>query len=170
MRTRILSVTPVNPLGVTAPLMNKGSQENGVNAIPCQGIQPLSLFGLFTSRKASSPYTVGFRTPPVADTARKASRCRPQVRERIAEARAENGEGAEIRTQYAVSFTKAKHQKARCEAGFLCVGLFLLFLDSLEQDVLGIGNGVRNAAFLKRNVQVCRRYRRISPPPKAGVI
>ena len=27
MRTRILSVTPVNPLGVTAPLMNKGSQE-----------------------------------------------------------------------------------------------------------------------------------------------
>ena len=46
MRTKILSVTPVNPLGVTAPLMNKGSQENGVNAIPCHGIQPLSLFGL----------------------------------------------------------------------------------------------------------------------------
>ena len=36
----------------------------------------------------------GFRAPPVEDTARKASRCRPQVRERIAEARAENGEGA----------------------------------------------------------------------------
>ena len=38
----------------------------------------------------------GFRAPPVADTARKASRCRPQVRERIAEARAENGEGATV--------------------------------------------------------------------------
>ncbi len=38
----------------------------------------------------------GFRAPPVADTARKASRCRPQVRERIAEARAENGEGAKL--------------------------------------------------------------------------
>ena len=40
----------------------------------------------------------GFRAPPVEDTARKASRCRPQVRERIAEARAENGEGAEKRS------------------------------------------------------------------------
>ena len=38
----------------------------------------------------------GFRAPPVADTARKVSRCRPQVRERIAEARAENGEGAKL--------------------------------------------------------------------------
>mgnify|MGYP004688434691 CR=1 FL=1 len=38
----------------------------------------------------------GFRAPPVADTARKASRCRPQVRERIAEARAANGEGAKV--------------------------------------------------------------------------
>ena len=38
----------------------------------------------------------GFRAPPVADTARKASRCRPQVRERIAEARAENGKGAKL--------------------------------------------------------------------------
>ena len=38
----------------------------------------------------------GFRAPPVADAARKASRCRPQVRERIAEARAENGEGAKL--------------------------------------------------------------------------
>ena len=38
----------------------------------------------------------GFRAPPVADTARKASRCRPQVRERIAEARAANGEGAKL--------------------------------------------------------------------------
>ena len=27
MRTKILSVTPLNPLGVTVPLMNKGSQE-----------------------------------------------------------------------------------------------------------------------------------------------
>ena len=44
----------------------------------------------------------GFRAPPVADTARKASRCRPQVRERIAEARAANGEGAEVRSQYAL--------------------------------------------------------------------
>ena len=27
MRTRILSVTPINPLGVTAPLINKGSRD-----------------------------------------------------------------------------------------------------------------------------------------------
>ena len=40
MRTKILSVTPLNPLGVTAPLMNKGSQENGVNAVPCRGYNP----------------------------------------------------------------------------------------------------------------------------------
>ena len=40
MRTRILSVTPVNPLGVTAPLINKGSQENGVNAMPCRRYNP----------------------------------------------------------------------------------------------------------------------------------
>mgnify|MGYP004693301175 CR=1 FL=1 len=70
----------------------------GCKRYPLSRIQPLNLFGLFTSRKASSPYTVGFRAPPVADTARKASRCRPQVRERIAEARAAGGEGAEIRT------------------------------------------------------------------------
>ena len=41
----------------------------------------------------------GFRAPPVAEAARKASRCRPQVRERIAEARAENGEGAKLARQ-----------------------------------------------------------------------
>ena len=46
MRTRILSVTPVNPLGVTAPLMNKGSQENGVNAMPCRRYNP-SVIGDF---------------------------------------------------------------------------------------------------------------------------
>ena len=91
MRTRILSVTPLNPLGVTAPLVNKGSQENGVNAMPCRRYNP----SVKTCGFASFPYTVGFRAPPVADTARKASRCRPQVRERIAEARAANGEGAE---------------------------------------------------------------------------
>ena len=65
---------------------------------------------------------------------------------------------------------KQSTQKARCEAGFLCAGLFLFFFDSLEQDVLGIGDGICHAAFLKRNVQVRRCYRRISPPPKAGVI
>ena len=42
MRAKILSVTPLNPLGVTAPLINKGSQENCVNAIPWSRIQPLS--------------------------------------------------------------------------------------------------------------------------------
>ena len=52
------------------------------------------------SANLGSPCTVGFRAPPVADTARKASRCRPQVRERIAEARAANGEGAEKRVLY----------------------------------------------------------------------
>ena len=40
MRTRILSVTPINPLGVTAPLMNKGSQENGVNAVTGRRYNP----------------------------------------------------------------------------------------------------------------------------------
>ena len=40
MRTKILSVTPLNPLGVTAPLMNKGSQENGVNAVTDRGYNP----------------------------------------------------------------------------------------------------------------------------------
>ena len=45
MRTRILSVTPINPLGVTAPLMNKGSQENGVNAITGHGYNPSVIGG-----------------------------------------------------------------------------------------------------------------------------
>ena len=40
MRTKILSVTPVNPLGVTAPLINKGSRENGVNATTCRRYNP----------------------------------------------------------------------------------------------------------------------------------
>ena len=69
----------------------------GCKRYPLSRIQPL-VAPLKAKRRASSPYTVGFRAPPVADTARKASRCRPQVRERIAEARAANGEGAEIRT------------------------------------------------------------------------
>ena len=67
----------------------------GVNAIIGRRYNPSVFSACKTSRKSSSPYTVGFRAPPVADTARKASRCRPQVRERIAEARAANGEGAE---------------------------------------------------------------------------
>ena len=118
MRTKILSVTPLNPLGVTAPLMNKGSQENGVNAIPCRGYNPSVFSACKTSRKASAPCTVGFRAPPVADTARKASRCRPQVRERIAEARAVNGEGAEIRTQCA----SARHMGAEFVHSSPCRG------------------------------------------------
>ena len=51
MRTKILSVTPLNPLGVTAPLVNKGSQENGVNAIIGRGYNPSVSFA------DSSPYT-----------------------------------------------------------------------------------------------------------------
>ena len=93
------------------------------NAIPYQGIQPQckrytlsgdttpQSFRLVNKPKIQLPLhrgaeirppsercgfcTVGFRVPPVADTTRKASCCRPQVRERIAEARAANGEGAE---------------------------------------------------------------------------
>ena len=57
MRTKILSVTPVNPLGVTAPLLKKGSQENGINAITCRGYNPSVFSACKTSRKASSPYT-----------------------------------------------------------------------------------------------------------------
>ena len=75
----------------------------GVNAMPCRGYNPSVSFA------DSSPYTVGFRAPPVADTARKASRCRPQVRERIAEARAANGEGAEVRAQCALPRAAPPH-------------------------------------------------------------
>ena len=57
MRTRILSVTPLNPLGVPAPLMNKGSRENGVNATTCRRYNPSVFSACKTSRKASSPYT-----------------------------------------------------------------------------------------------------------------
>ena len=57
MRTRILSVTPINPLGVTAPLLKKGSQENGVNATTCRRYNPSVFSACKTSRKASSPYT-----------------------------------------------------------------------------------------------------------------
>ena len=57
MRTKILSVTPINPLGVTAPLTSKGSQENGVNAFPCRRYNPSVFSACETSRKASSPYT-----------------------------------------------------------------------------------------------------------------
>ena len=56
MRTRILSVTLVNPLGVTAPLMNKGSQENCVNAATGRGYNP-SVKPLKAKRLDSSPYT-----------------------------------------------------------------------------------------------------------------
>ena len=56
MRTRILSVTPPNPLGVTAPLINKGSQENCVNAMPCRGYNP-SVKPSKAERLDSSPYT-----------------------------------------------------------------------------------------------------------------
>ena len=56
MRTKILLVTPLNPLGVTAPLMNKGSQENGVNAVTGRGYNP-SVKPLKAERLDSSPYT-----------------------------------------------------------------------------------------------------------------
>ena len=49
----------------------------------------------------------------MADTARKASRCRPQVRERIAEARAENGEGAKL--------ARLKDTKARLRERYTAV-------------------------------------------------
>ena len=59
-------------------------------------VRPPSV-GVTAAAAASAPSEgFGFRAPPVADTARKASRCRPQVRERIAEARAANGEGAKL--------------------------------------------------------------------------
>ena len=44
--------------------MYRGAEKLGVNAIPYQGIQPLSLFGLFTSRKSSSPCTGEPRNAP----------------------------------------------------------------------------------------------------------
>ena len=55
MRTRILSVTPLNPSGAPAPLINKGSQENCVNAIPCRRYNPSGFSACETSRKACSP-------------------------------------------------------------------------------------------------------------------
>ena len=59
MRTKILSVTPINPLGVTAPLTSKGSQENGVNAMPCRRYNP-SVF-LPRRGKKPAPLTQGSR-------------------------------------------------------------------------------------------------------------
>ena len=104
------------PLSRIQPLSHRWFLIKDIKALVCPFAVLRSRFGLRYSRVrgrrqskflASSstggarnfyPYTVGFRAPQVADTARKASRCRPQVRERIAEARAANGEGAEIRT------------------------------------------------------------------------
>ena len=66
---------------------------------PLAGLTAALTFAILrlAAAAASAPSEgFGFRAPPVADTARKASRCRPQVRERIAEARAENGEGAKL--------------------------------------------------------------------------
>ena len=74
----------------------RGSKKCSVNAFPGRGYNPSVTAFQSLNRRASSPCTVGFRVPPVADTTRKASCCRPQVRERTAEARAANGEGAEI--------------------------------------------------------------------------
>ena len=74
---------------LTEAQRNIVGHKSRVNAITGRGYNPSGSFA------PSSPCIVGFRAPPVADTARKASRCRPQVRERIAEARAANGEGAE---------------------------------------------------------------------------
>ena len=104
------------PLSRIQPLSHRWFLIKDIKALVCPFAVLRSRFGLRYSRVrgrrqskflASSstggarnfyPCTVGFRAPPVVDTARKASRCRPQVRERIAEARAANGEGAEIRT------------------------------------------------------------------------
>ena len=63
MQTKILSVTPVNPLGVTAPLMNKGSQENGVNANPCRGYNP-SVFLRQKGAKIQLPLHRGAKAAP----------------------------------------------------------------------------------------------------------
>ena len=61
--------------------LHRGAERHGVNAFPGRGIQPLSLFGLETSRKSSSPCTG-----------------EPRM---CAEARAAKGEGAEKRPQSA---------------------------------------------------------------------
>ena len=89
------------------PLCDTGEPRNGAarRTVTDEGSPPLAgLTSAFTfailwlaAVAASAPSEgFGFRAPPVADTARKASRCRPQVRERIAEARAANGEGAKV--------------------------------------------------------------------------
>ena len=59
MRTKILSVTPINPLGVTAPLTSKGSQENCVNAMHCCRYNP----SVFLPRwgKKTAPLAQGSR-------------------------------------------------------------------------------------------------------------
>ena len=67
------------------------------NSVECGAAHRIKSVRTAARSAASAPSEgFGFRAPPVADTARKASRCRPQVRERIAEARAENGEGAKV--------------------------------------------------------------------------
>ena len=60
VRTKILSVTPINPLGVTAPLTSKGSRENGVNAIPCRGYNP-SVFSACKQTEKPAPLAQGSR-------------------------------------------------------------------------------------------------------------
>ena len=81
MRTKILSVTPPNPLGVTAPLMNKGSQENGINAITCRGYNP-SVFSAFIVRGRQVCGTGTPGCPMAACRIRKGCRrlCPPQGR------------------------------------------------------------------------------------------
>ena len=84
------------PLGEGGTVRRRAVTDEG--SPPMAGLTAARAFAILwlAAVAASAPSEgFGFRAPPVADTARKASRCRPQVRERIAEARAANGEGAE---------------------------------------------------------------------------
>ena len=101
---------------LTEAQRNIVGQKMRVNAVTGRRYNPSVFSACETSRKASSPCTVGFRAPPVADAARKASRCRPQVRERTAEARAANGEGAENARQNR-SAIQARRGHSRAEHG-----------------------------------------------------
>ena len=81
MRTRILSVTPINPLGVTAPLTSKGSQENGVNAITGRGYNPsVSFADSSPSIRSEAPSFIVARAakPPVFGAKRQTQMFTPQ--------------------------------------------------------------------------------------------
>ena len=152
MRTKILSVTPLNPLGVTAPLMNKGSQENGVNAIPCRRYNPSGFSACKTSRKASSPYTgeprFALQTPAAPFTQGSRERAPSHSVLNIAVKPAGGGLPSSVmvrrsaKAQHRATFPKGKASLSKNPAQqdfFLCIRLYVIGKeDSNERNPSGV--------------------------------